>query len=84
MVNDEDKIHWMGFMHPNNGVRREQTLRKPYIHMVCDHQQIDHLLEAIKPYGLTLKWKDEPERTKNTDFASMFNELNQYKNRNFG
>lgn len=81
VVNDEDKIYWMGFMRPKNGAPREQTLRKLYIHTECNHQQIDRLLEAIAPHGLTLKWTDNPERARNTDFVSMLNELNRYNNR---
>lgn len=83
VVNDEDKIYWMGFMRPQSGVPREQTLRKLYIHTECNHQQIDRLLATMAPYGLTLKWTDDPNRAKNVDFVSMINELNQYKdNRN--
>lgn len=82
VVNDEDKIYWIGFMRPQNGTPREQTLRKLYIHTMCDSQQIDCLLEAIAPYGLTLRWTDNQERAKNTDFVSMMNELNRYRNRN--
>ena len=69
-------------MRPQSGVPREQTLRKLYIHTECNHQQIERLLEAIAPYGLTLKWTDNPYRAKNVDFVSMINELNQYRNRN--
>ena len=82
IVNDEDKIYWMGFMRPQGGVPREQTLRKLYIHTECNHQQIDCLLKAIEPYGLTLRWTDNPDRAKNVDFVSMINELNQYRARN--
>lgn len=82
VVNDEDKIYWMGFMRPQSGVPREQTLRKLYIHTECNHQQIERLLETIAPYGLTLKWTDNPDRAKNVDFVSMINELNQYRDRN--
>ena len=81
VVNDEDKIYWMGFMRPQSGAPRTQTLRKLYIHTECNHHQIERLLEAIAPYGLTLKWTDNPDRAKNVDFVSMINELIQYRGR---
>lgn len=82
IVNDEDRIYWMGFMRPRGGVPREQTLRKLYIHTECNHQQINDLLKAIASYGLTLRWTANPDRARNVDFAAMINELNQYNARN--
>ncbi|HGO5848460.1 DUF6037 family protein [Mannheimia haemolytica] len=82
VVNDAEKIYWMGFMRPKNGTPREQTLRKLYIHTHCNHQQIDQLLQAMAPYGVTLRWTDSEERAKRADFASMINELNRYKSTN--
>lgn len=81
IVNEEAKIYWMGFMRPPKGTPREQTLRKLYIYTSCEHHQITRLLEAIAPYGLTLKWTDKQEKARNVDFVYMINELNQYKNK---
>ncbi|MBR0574472.1 MULTISPECIES: hypothetical protein [Pasteurellaceae] len=79
IIDEADKIYWLGFMR-THGTPRPQTLRKLYLYTDSTPEEIDRILTAIEPYNITLRWTNDPDKAKNTDFVTMMNNLNQYIN----
>ncbi|MDA3977578.1 hypothetical protein [Gallibacterium sp. AGMB14963] len=79
IVNEMEKIYWIGFMQLKSAKPRESTLRKLYIYTQCDAKQIDELLDILRAHNITLKWTSDQNKAKEADFTTMIEDLNNYK-----